>query len=188
MLNLELAGPEIEMEDGDAGQRIVLDLSSSSHQRIVIGKRQVKAAARGYHLTINAAFERVWEGIVSKHGIDWCGFTAVRRVFLSLHRAQRSLPPPISATPATASAVPSPQVISIELWHGESLVSGEVGVLLGRCYSCVSLFSLSTTEYSRCDKVRTTAAILWLRRGKKEDFYPRALLRLARSLMKAAAC
>ena len=59
-----------------------------------------------------------------------------------------------------------PRLISIELWDAGNpdklvLASAEVGMLVGSCYSCLSVFA-DTALYPRCDRVRTASAILWL--------------------------
>ena len=164
LLNLELGGPEVTRQDGDPGGRLVLDLSPGSADRLVIGKRSLKKALSTYTLTVNRVFERSWAAIVHAHGIDWCGFATVRAGFLALHQKAR---PPWSLP---AGKLPPPNVVSIELWDGDELISAEVGILVGRCYTCLSLFSRADersaegeAKWSRADWIRAQSAVLWLR-------------------------
>lgn len=63
-------------------------------------------------------------------------------------------------------------MISVELWDAsrpDELVSAEVGVVVGRCYVCLSLFA-RTDEYPRCEWVRAQASVLLLRRLGVELF------------------
>jgi len=78
----------------------------------------------------------------------------------------------ISGAPPHVISGGPPHVISVELWdaaHPEELVSAEVGVLVGRAYTCLSLFA-RTADYPRSDWVRAVASILWLRRAGVELF------------------
>ena len=200
LTNLELGGPEIEPQGEDPGGRIVLDLSPGADDRLVVGKRSIKTVRRAgdddggaaagfrYRLSVNEAFDRVWDEIVATHGVDWLGFARLRAPYTALHRL---LPRPWEETrgeeddaradeeAATAEAgrvrgmdvdagaavvFRPPRVLSIELWDEETgaLASAEVGVLVGRCYSCVSLLA-RTDKYPRCDQVRAQASVLWLR-------------------------
>ena len=188
LLNLELGGPEIDRVHDDPGGRLVLDLSPAA-DRLTLGKRSMKkvravvgggedddddageSAGTPYRLTVCAAFERVWEQIVAQHGVDWCGFEAVRAAFHALHA---HAPAPWAASSASDEGMAGcpPRVISIELWdtsRADELVSAEVGVLVGRAYTCLSLFA-RTSEYPRCDWVRTQAAVLRLREAGVELF------------------
>jgi Leu/Phe-tRNA-protein transferase len=187
LLNLELAGPEIDWQEGDAGGRLVLDLSESSTDRLMLGKRSIKTvraavsngAAAGvgsggpgtpYRLTVCAAFERSWQQIVAHHGVDWCGFSAIQAAYRALHE-HSPRPWDAASVYAEGRSIP-PRVISVELWDAsltDELVSAEIGVIVGRCYVCLSLFSRSN-EYPRCDSVRLGASVVFLRRAGVELF------------------
>ena len=202
LLNLELGGPEVDRQEGDPGGRLVLDLSQGSPDRLTLGKRSIKkvrsahASCEGdhqvsgtpYRLTVCADFERSWEQIVAKHGVDWCGFDSVRAAYSALHRLGRTTQQHQRAGKEMASRGSSavgdvgdgdsgtlafpPRIISLELWdtsRPDELVSAEVGALVGRCYVCLSLFA-RVEEYPKCDWVRAQAAILWLRRHGVELF------------------
>ena len=161
LLNLELAGPNLEPSGEVPGGRIVLDLTPTATSRLVVGKRSIKTirplgasssdGERGfaYRLTVNTAFERTWAAIVEEHGVDWLGFQQVRDAYHALHRRDAGA-----------------RVLSIELWDTTSgeLASAEVGALVGGCYTCLSLFAKSA-EFPRCEHVRAQAAVLWLRRA-----------------------
>ena len=204
LLNLELAGPEVNRQDGDPGGRLVLDLSPGSAQQLRIGKRSIKKVRRAvsvdggaaavsgaadvgisdgktagspiastgtpYRLTVCAAFERSWEAIVAHHGVDWLGFTNVRTAYAALHAHQPSSPlahEDGDGGSHVKNGCGPPRVLSIELWdshRADELVSAEIGVLVGRCYTCLSLFA-RCSEYPRCDWVRAQATVLWLRRA-----------------------
>jgi hypothetical protein len=192
LMNFELAGPEVKRDDAvDPSGRLILDLSPGSAQRLALGKRSVRtvsvSAARRedapgggsgggtvYRLSVCRAFERSWEAIVSEHGIDWCGFSSVRSAFLALHK-HHPLPwerASVGSEGSTSGLPQAPKVISVELWDAsrtDELVSAEVGVLCGRCYTCLSLFA-RRDEYPRCDWVRAQAGVLWLRRAGVELF------------------
>ena len=188
LLNLELAGPEVDRQEGDPGGRLILDLSSGSTDRLILGKRSIKSVQRAgggsasdggggtpYRLTVCAAFERSWAAIVACHGIDWCGFDNVRCAYHALHSRAPWSWEDGAGTPSVAVGAEGggpPSVISIELWDASSedeLVSAEVGVLVGQCYTCLSLFA-RVDKYPRSDWVRAQAATLWLRRAGVELF------------------
>ena len=161
LLNLELAGPNLEPTGEIPGGRIVLDLTPAAISRLVVGKRSIKTirplgasssdGERGfaYRLTVHTAFERTWAAIVEEHGVDWLGFQQVRDAYHALHRRDAGV-----------------RVLSIELWDTTSgeLASAEVGALVGGCYTCLSLFARSA-DFPRCEHVRAQAAVLWLRRA-----------------------
>ena len=187
LINLELGGPEVDRREGDPGGRLVLDLSDGSTDRLVVGKRCIKtvraavssedAPAAGhaptgtaYRLTVCAAFERAWQQVVAHHGVDWCGFSAIQAAYHALHEhGQASAARDEEANIQGLCA--APRVISVELWDTrlDELVSAEIGVIVGRCYVCLSLFSRNH-EYPRSDAARLAASVLWLRRAGVELF------------------
>ncbi len=188
LINLELGGPEVDRREGDPGGRLVLDLSDGSTDRLVVGKRCIKTvraavssedapaaghapAGTAYRLTVCAAFERAWQQVVAHHGVDWCGFSAIQAAYHALHEhGQRSASRSEEANAQGIRA--APRVISVELWDTsrlDELVSAEIGVIVGRCYVCVSLFSRNH-EYPRSDAARLAATVLWLRRAGVELF------------------
>ena len=192
LINLELGGPEVDRHESDPGGRLVLDLSDGSTDRLVVGKRCIKTvraavratvssedspaaghppAGTAYRLTVCAAFEHTWQQVVAHHGVDWCGFSAIQAAYHALHEhGQRSASRFEEANAQGHCA--APRVISVELWDTsrlDELVSAEIGVIVGRCYVCLSLFSRNH-EYPRSDAVRLAASVLWLRRAGVELF------------------
>ena len=165
MLNLELGGPEREPTEEDPGGRIILDMLSDS---LLISKRTIKTVrAKGYggeergfayRLAVNSQFEVVWKTIVEEHGTDWLGFSNIRSAYIELHRHASQPWEPVDAG--------VPRIISIELFDETSgeLASAEVGVLLGCCYTCLSLFA-RRESFPRCDQVRAHGACLLLKRA-----------------------
>ena len=179
LLNLEICARHREPRGEDTGGRIVLDLSSGA--RMHVGAKSFKtvracttgtgtataaataagagagaSAGHRYRLTANSELHGVWDRIVKTHGTDWLGFTAVRRAYAALR----------AGSPAAGPTHPRPQLVSIELWDADTgtMASAEVGMLVGSCYSCLSVFA-DTDAYPRCDRVRTEAAVVWLSRA-----------------------
>eukprot|EP01052_Picozoa_sp_SAG31_P006703 SAG31_NODE_310_length_17887_cov_4.623060_21_plen_453_part_00 len=164
LLNLELGGPSLEPDGEDPGGRIVLDLSDSSTDTLIIGKRSTKsirqsndtAAGKGfsYRLSVNEAFEQSWQAIVDAHGYDWLGFRNIRASYHAMHY---QCPYPWEDTPhkELRQECQEPLMLSIELWDAATgcLVSAEVGCLVGRCYCCLSLFA-NTAEYPVSQQVQ----------------------------------
>eukprot|EP00051_Salpingoeca_urceolata_P010070 m.122670 g.122670 ORF g.122670 m.122670 type:complete len:146 (-) comp16572_c0_seq2:357-794(-) len=113
------------------------------------------------------------DGVVAQHGVEWLGFSAVRRVLRALHTPVHTLDVEDGAVDAEKRAQvlsvdtrSRAQALSVELWDVSSgqLVSGEVGLLSGGCYTCLSLFS-NTKNFPRCDRVRMHAAMRFLHRA-----------------------
>lgn len=182
---------QVDWREGDPGGRLLLDMSDDKTS-LLVSKRCVKTvrsaesaiepaagsaggassstavagarrAATSYRLTVCAAFERSWQQVIEQHGTDWCGFSAIRAAYRDLHQHGQQ---------HKADACGPPRVISVELWDtskSEELVSAEIGVIIGRCYVCLSLVS-RTQEYPRSDAVRLSACVLWLRRAGVELF------------------
>ena len=111
-------------------------------------------AAPRYRLTVNRRFDEVITRIVEQHGIDWVGFTGIQRALSRLSRHGDSSSAPLHGV----------RVVSIELWADDRLVSGEIGCIVGSCYTCLSLFADEIT-HPRCSRVRLYAAHLFLARA-----------------------
>ena len=133
------------------------------------------AAATGsksYVFTVNHAFDRSWEAIVEQHGVDWCGFDAVRTGFLQLHEATSRAAVDTSPGSQLSDAIqPGVRMVSMELWDGATgqLVSAEVGYIVGSAYCCLSLFARDAA-YPKCSRTRAQCGILWLERAGVELF------------------
>jgi Leu/Phe-tRNA-protein transferase len=102
-------------------------------------------AARGYHLTVNTAWEQVIAGIWDEHGVNW--------MFPSLADTFRQLQPP------------SPfgtRMYSVELWKGSDLVAAEVGYANGGTYT--SLSGYYRKNYPNAGRLQLTALGCLLKR------------------------
>ena len=129
---------------------------------------------KSYVFTVNRAFDQSWNGIVEQHGVDWCGFDAVRAGFRQLHEATSGTAETTDASrcPHLRGAIqPGVRMISMELWDGPTgqLVSAEVGYIVGAAYCCLSLFARDA-EYPKCSRTRAQCGILWLERAGVELF------------------
>ncbi len=135
----------------------MFDLSESSTDRLTLGKRIIKSvrttgvgtggAETPYRLTVCAVFEHSWQQVVPHHGVDWCVFSVIQVAYRDLHEHSPRPWDTVSLN-ANGRSIP-PRVISVELWdtsRADDLVSPEIGVIVGRCYVCLSLVSRSN-EY-----------------------------------------
>lgn len=116
-------------------ERLIPRESGSKNAKICIHPRRMR---------------EVWDRVVEMHGVDWTGFERIKQCYHDLHNSPSSKVRPIS----------------VELWEknreeGEDrMVSGEIGVLCGACYTCLTLFNEKTPD--RCGRVRTLASIIGL--------------------------
>eukprot|EP00300_Choanocystis_sp_HF-7_P004298 c13303_g1_i1.p1 GENE.c13303_g1_i1~~c13303_g1_i1.p1 ORF type:complete len:324 (-),score=63.71 c13303_g1_i1:295-1266(-) len=112
-----------------------------------------------YVLTFNRATPLVWQTIIATHGVEWLGFQNIQRTFLELHSHAGGFSPNQA------------RVISAELWDNQTgeLVSGEIGVVVGSCYVCLSLFA-NKDKFPRCNHVRAQAVMLTLSRAGVQMF------------------
>jgi Leu/Phe-tRNA-protein transferase len=159
LLALELGGRRRQRWGSqDHGGRVVLeDLKS-----LVPSKRALKTVcAPGtarehahelfeYRFVATTDTSRVLAALITRHGVDWVGFDSVRRAYDQLH------------------ASPAIQVVAFELWgrpegspEPPTLASAEFGLVVGACYTCVSLFS-ATETFPRCNQLRVAATVSWL--------------------------
>lgn len=124
-------------------------------------KTKTPKLRHSYVLTVNRDFEQTLRRIIDQHGTDWCGFTPIRESLMRLYTMTSK-----NYNSARTDIYPGFKMISIELWDSSSakMVSGEIGYIVGSCYTCLSLFH-DEDSHRRCSRIRAKAAILWLRRS-----------------------
>lgn len=144
-----------------------------------------------YHMSVNTCFDKVCDRIIEQHGIDWVGFSRIltafsrmaRREHLHGHtqRQRRGFSHGARASGFEDTAVDETvaelvRFVSVELWDttiagdSDGLVSGEIGYIVGSCYTCLSLFTQPGQTASWLSRLRTRGAILWLERAGVQLF------------------
>eukprot|EP00041_Stephanoeca_diplocostata_P017965 m.372384 g.372384 ORF g.372384 m.372384 type:complete len:549 (-) comp20873_c0_seq1:30-1676(-) len=140
-----------------------------------------------YRMTINTCFDEVCDRIIEQHGVDWVGFLKIRTAFSRLARQgsfvrQKQRPAPHPCTDAHDYAAVNEfatdlvRFISIELWDTsaagaqDSLVSGEIGYIVGSCYTCLSLFTRDGESANWLSRLRAKTAVLLLEQAGVQLF------------------
>lgn len=90
--------------------------------------KSVRKKARNFELSMDTAFDEVCRGIDQQHGESWF-YPPIVEAFKALQQR--------GATGALGGKV---FVHSFELWHGDDLVAGEVGYVVGTSYTALSGF------------------------------------------------
>lgn len=103
-------------------ERCVMDVKD-----VKIPKR-IRSLAHPFHMSVDRDFEGVIKGCHKQHGPSW--------LYRPLVDVLRDMHTHVSGRV---------RVHSIELWHGDALVAGEIGVAVGSCFTSYSGF---TTEPS----------------------------------------
>lgn len=188
LLNLELGGKgRTPTASGDSGGRIVLapneETQGTALLPLRVGKKTLRALRRDCgndgpsswtlrchtHDSMTAVLDR----LVRAHGVDWIGFRRVQALLSG-------------AAPSGWDGGLPVRVVAIELHrhhhrnnhnnHSNSsattttttMVSGEIGLLCGSCYTCLSLFADADSGDngadggSRCGRIRAYGAVLLL--------------------------
>ena len=122
-------------------RRMISNLSEVLH----VSKNQAKSMRQNnYMISINTNLSETMEKIVKQHGENWV-FAPVQRVFHRLNKKDRY----------------KVRVISVEIRTNGKLVAGELGMIIGSCYSSLTGFA-DIAEYSCCGTIQiiTLATLL----------------------------
>jgi hypothetical protein len=97
------------------------------------------------------------------------GFDAVRDLYL---RAWEALPLPAAGGGGGEMTGSHVTLLAVSLFdvRDDTLVSVEIGVLVGTVYSCISHATPHKDRYPRADRVRSNASALWLARAGVRAF------------------
>ena len=132
-----------------------------------------------YRLQVSVEAEKgreVWEACERAHGVDWMGYLAAKDLYMQVWSQQHlnNHSPPSCGNSCSSNNCCRGNVhrhgqgqvhlVSIALVDDRdgTVVSVEIGSLVGTLYSCISHATFDKEKYPRADRVRSNASALWM--------------------------